>query len=286
MKKYLLAVFVLALLAVRAAATNYTLTLSTAGPISPAIVFSSDPATGIDCGSSSTACSASFSAGSTVTLTEIPSSTMAFAGWGGLGSCEAAVPTCSVLMNGAQNITARFNPTLSVSLAGSGSGSVADASGTVNCGMTGACASSATATVGYFPGTLITLTATPTNSSATFTGWGGACSGTGTCSLTLNVSAVAVATFTQTGPSALQVVAAGTAPGTITSSPGGINCPGTCSHVFTLGTSVTLTATAGAGHTFAGWANGGCSGTSTCTVVVREAQQGLGGADSPAAFFY
>ena len=55
--------------------------------------------------------------------------------------------------------------------------------------------------------------------------------------------------------------------GTITSSPAGINCGATCSTNFTSGTSVTLTATAASGYTFAGW-TGACAGVSTCPITM------------------
>jgi uncharacterized repeat protein (TIGR02543 family) len=55
--------------------------------------------------------------------------------------------------------------------------------------------------------------------------------------------------------------------GTITSNVGGINCGSTCSASYDYGTSVTLTAVADAGYTFAGW-NSGCSGGGTCTLTI------------------
>jgi uncharacterized repeat protein (TIGR02543 family) len=67
---------------------------------------------------------------------------------------------------------------------------------------------------------------------------------------------------------ALRVTKLGAAPasGTVTSSVGGINCGSTCLAPIASGTSVTLTASAQSGHTFAGW-GGACSGTaSTCAV--------------------
>jgi len=53
-------------------------------------------------------------------------------------------------------------------------------------------------------------------------------------------------------------------PGTVTSSPAGIDCPGTCTGRFQG--SVTLTATPTAGAVFKGW-TGTCSGTATCVVT-------------------
>jgi Divergent InlB B-repeat domain len=61
----------------------------------------------------------------------------------------------------------------------------------------------------------------------------------------------------------------GTGSGTVTSSPGGISCPTTCSAQYTKGTMVTLTPTPHSGSVFAGWSGGGCSGTGTCTVTMN-----------------
>ncbi|MGH7308221.1 MAG: hypothetical protein ACREK6_05965, partial [Candidatus Rokuibacteriota bacterium] len=74
----------------------------------------------------------------------------------------------------------------------------------------------------------------------------------------------------------LTVVKTGGGTGTISSSPGGIsNCINTCSAQIQLtstsGTPVTLTATPTGGSTFAGWFGGGCSGTGSCTLNLREA---------------
>ena len=56
--------------------------------------------------------------------------------------------------------------------------------------------------------------------------------------------------------------------GTVTSSPGGIDCTaaGTCSFAFVADTVVTLTAT---GTGFTGWSGGGCSGAGTCMVTMN-----------------
>jgi hypothetical protein len=53
-------------------------------------------------------------------------------------------------------------------------------------------------------------------------------------------------------------------PGTVTSSPAGIDCPSACKGMFQR--AVTLTATPLAGATFKGW-TGVCSGTATCVVT-------------------
>jgi hypothetical protein len=70
---------------------------------------------------------------------------------------------------------------------------------------------------------------------------------------------------------ALTVAKTGTGGGTITSAPSGINCGSTCSASYTTGTSVSLTAAAASGSTFAGW-SGACTGTGTCTVSMTSAR--------------
>jgi hypothetical protein len=58
-------------------------------------------------------------------------------------------------------------------------------------------------------------------------------------------------------------------PGTVTSSPAGIDCgqgASACSVKFAQGTLVTLTPTPAPGSTFPGWHLFGCSGTGTCTI--------------------
>ena len=57
----------------------------------------------------------------------------------------------------------------------------------------------------------------------------------------------------------------GNGAGTVTSSPAGIDCGGTCQSQFPEGTTVSLNAAAAPGSAFAGW-SGGCSGLGACTV--------------------
>src|SRR5688572_2205159 len=58
----------------------------------------------------------------------------------------------------------------------------------------------------------------------------------------------------------------GNGDGTVTSSPVGIDCGGTCSGQFEEGTTVSLNAAAAPGSVFAGWSDG-CSGTGPCSVT-------------------
>lgn len=70
---------------------------------------------------------------------------------------------------------------------------------------------------------------------------------------------------------ALTVTKSGTGSGTVTSSPSGISCGSTCGATYPSGTSVTLSATAASGSTFAGW-SGACTGTGACTVSLSAAR--------------
>ena len=145
---------------------------------------------------------------------------------------------------------------LTVSKAGTGSGTVMGAS--INCG--------ATCSASFDSGTTVTLTAAAASGS-TFGGWGGACTGTsGTCTVSMTAARTVAATFDTTPTSAtLTVTKAGTGSGTVTGST--IDCGTACSASYTGGVSVTLTATAASGSTFAGW-SGACSGTGTCAVAM------------------
>lgn len=79
---------------------------------------------------------------------------------------------------------------LTVSLAGTGSGSVTSSPAAINCPS--ACSAN------FASGAPVTLTATAASGSS-FAGWSGACSGTGTCSLSMTASQAATATFTSLG---------------------------------------------------------------------------------------
>lgn len=68
----------------------------------------------------------------------------------------------------------------------------------------------------------------------------------------------------------LTLVSSGTGTGTITSDPAGITCGAVCQGTFPVGTTVTLTAAAGASSTFSGW-GGACAGTlDTCSITLVE----------------
>lgn len=181
--------------------SNYTLTVTPAG--TGAGTVTSSPA-GISCGST---CAASFSSGTSVTLTAVATSGT-FAGWS--GACSGT-GTCTVTMSANRAVTATFDPpvsnfTLTAAVAGTGSGTVTSSPAGISCGAT--CAAS------YTSGTSVTLTAAVT--SGTFTSWSGDCTGTATtCTLSMTAAKTATATFTAactTPPAPTGVTVAGSGP--------------------------------------------------------------------------
>jgi len=145
-------------------------------------VVSSSPG-GIDCGAT---CEASFQDGTEVTLTATPGTGTVFSGWSGPctgnGVCRFSAFTDEV-------VTASFvvGRTLTVMLAGTGSGVVTSSPGGINCGSD--CSED------YIAGTVATLTATPAIGSI-FAGWTGDCNGAGSCMLTMNSAKNVTAVFT------------------------------------------------------------------------------------------
>ncbi len=127
----------------------------------------------------------SFPAGTIVGLTAVPSTGSTFAGWSGACSGTGA---CKITMSSNQSVTATFNLAvydLTVSLTGTGSGTIALSPEGNSCG---------TNCYAYASGTAVRLTATP-SSGDTFAGWSGACAGTGTCTLTMSQNQNVTASF-------------------------------------------------------------------------------------------
>lgn len=214
----------------------------------------SEPA-GIDCGAT---CSASFDYGTTITLTPIAGVGSTFAGWSNV--CFDLGP-CAVDLREETSLTANFvleQHTLSVSLAGDGSGSVISDPAGINCGT--ACEST------YDYGTTVILTPTA-DAGSVFTGWTGACTGTGTCEVTITESRQVTATFANNRfPLVVNIVGGGS--GLVKSTPDGLTCSqASCSAVFDNGTEVSLSAIAFSGSSFASW-GGACTGTDTCLVTI------------------
>jgi uncharacterized repeat protein (TIGR02543 family) len=159
----------------------------------------------------------------------------------------------------AQVTSNQVNYLLTVSVSGSGTATSTD--GDINC--PGTCGNS------YPSNTLVTLNATPAPGWS-FAGWSGACSGNGSCNVIMTGPLSVTATFTQ-NPGFFSLTVSTTGSGTVASTDGFINCPGTCSHTYAPNTPVTLNATPGQGGTFSGW-SGACTGTGPCNVTMTQNQ--------------
>ncbi|MBI4844296.1 MAG: SBBP repeat-containing protein, partial [Nitrospirae bacterium] len=164
-----------------------------------------------------------------------------------------------------------LGPTLTITPAGTGNGTVTSSSGGISCVRTSG-VNSGTCSASYVASTVVTLTAAAATGS-TFTSW----SGNADCSdgiVTMDVDKGCTATFT-INTYTLTVSLGGTGSGTVTSNPAGISLPGDGTQDYDYGTVVTLTATANTGQTFAGWtvSSGTCTGTtSPCTVTMDGAK--------------
>lgn len=216
----------------------------------------SDPP-GVDC---PTICSGYFDTNAVVQLTATSQPNSAFMGWS--GACSGSALTCTVTMDTAKSVGLRFLPrvTLSVALAGAGSGRVSSVPAGIDCGTD--CAEA------YLASESLTLTAVA-RADSVFAAWSGACAGTAeSCAVTMDQSRSVTATFV---PKPL-LTATVSGAGSVTSSPAGIDCGSDCSEAFPPGAAVSLSATAVAGNVFDGW-TGACTGLGNpCAVTMDSAK--------------
>lgn len=144
---------------------------------------------------------------------------------------------------------------------GTGAGTITSEPAGIVCGAT--CSGS------FPPGTTVTLTAEP-SAGSTFTGWGGGCAGSlDTCSITLSANTAVNAGFARIMHT-VTVAPTGNGTGTVTSTPAGISCPGTCTTTVPWGTQLSLAATPTPPSMFVGWSGGGCNGTAACAFTVTS----------------
>jgi hypothetical protein len=270
--------------------TEVTAVFKSTGPAGPALTIAktgegtvaSSPA-GITCTGAKTGaeCEHSFELNEMVTLTASPATGYAFSAWA--GCTEHVGLTCKVKMEKAKTVKVTFvaTPSLTIEKAGTGQGKVG-APG-ISCDENCSKATSAVKT-----GTSVTVKVTPAKGSeaAVFengTGSASGCSG-GSCTFTISSNSSVKVKFDPipthtltvklTGPAAYKGKVTGK--GTLKNLTGSaINCGSGCTtqtESFLTGDTVTLTAVAGTGYTFAGWSGGGCSGIGTCAVSTSSNQ--------------
>lgn len=249
-----------------AQASSPTLTVEKGASTGSGVVTSS-PA-GIECGES---CTAEFAPGATATLTAAPSPGTAPAQWLG---CDSVNPQnqCVITLGSSKIVTATFllSRPLSVSKAGEGaafSGLSSSPAG-IACGTT--CQAS------FAPGQVVTLTATP-GLGVKAPQWSGCGSEPGPeeCKVTMSEAKSVTATFElESGFSlyAVTVEKTGNGQGTVTGSPGSIDCGAICTGEFLTGSQLTLTAAPAKGSVFSHFSGGGCSGAGPCTTTVKAAK--------------
>jgi hypothetical protein len=144
--------------------------------------------TGISCG---TDCNQNYAYATSVTLAQSSGAGSSFAGW--TGDC-AGTGSCVVSMTQSRSVTATFSSAafpLTVTKAGTGSGTVTSTPAGINCG--------ADCTETYAGDTSVTL-AQSALSGSVFVGWSGNCSGTGACVVTMSQARTVTATFNTTSP--------------------------------------------------------------------------------------
>jgi Divergent InlB B-repeat domain len=138
---------------------------------------------GINC---PTNCTASFTQNTQVKLTAAAGANYFFEGW--IGACSGS-NSCSVTMMGNESLGATFTPgeTLTVSISGSGAGTVTSNPTGIDC--------PATCSAVFPQDTNVTLSESAGKNDV-FTSWNGACSGAEGCSVTLSGANSVTADFT------------------------------------------------------------------------------------------
>ncbi|MFN2190051.1 MAG: InlB B-repeat-containing protein, partial [Candidatus Promineifilaceae bacterium] len=214
-------------------------------------VITSTPS-GIDCPGD---CAETYVYGTLITLTAASSDTSTFDGWS--GACSGS-GSCTIALTSTQAVSASFSliqRDLTVAVGGTGKGVISSDPTGIDCPDD--CVES------YDHGTAVTLTALSSITS-TFKGWSGACSGTDQCIVTLTSTQNVTAEFRLIQYD-VTVHFDGNGSGEVSSLPAGLDCPGSCTTPFDVGTVVTLSHAADAGSTFGGW-SGACTSPDSCAL--------------------
>jgi len=182
-----------------------------------------------------------------------------------LGNFRAAGPDNGGDLCDAGAVELQETPTLfplEVTVTGDGAGSVSSSPAGIDCPET--CSAD-------FPENEKVVLEVQTEAGSDFAGWSGDCSGLSVCVVSMDQARAVSAAFN--GPSSFELeVALASAPGsgTVTSTPAGIDCPGTCTADFPVDAEVELEALPGPGFEFTGWGVACAGNPNPCTVSMDQ----------------
>ena len=215
-------------------------------------------------------CSASFEAGSNVTLIAGGSNNGSFDGFTGACTGSTCVLAITTTVTSAVRVGFTAAPqrlTVTPGAGSSGGGVITSMPVGINC-VVSASSSSGACTAWFAANTVVTLQQV-SSGNAVFDGWAGDCTAE-PCQVAMSQGRTVQPVFRTQG---ITITGGGTGSGVITSAPSGISCAitagstgGTCSSTFPPNAVVTLTATPSGLSSFSGY-TGGCTGT-TCTLTM------------------
>ena len=215
-------------------------------------------------------CSATFDAGSTVTLIGGSTNNGSFDGF--TGACTGGTCSISIASGVTSAVSAAFSAapqrlTVTAGPGSAGGGVVTSQPAGINCVLSGT-TTSGTCTGFFAANSVVTLQQT-TIGNAVFAAWSGDCV-SDPCQLVMSEGRTALAIFQTQG---IALSGGGTGSGVVTSIPSGISCTvtngvtgGTCLTTFPPNTVVTLNATPSGRSSFSGY-SGACN-ASTCTLTM------------------
>jgi hypothetical protein len=204
-------------------------------------------------------CGEIYDARTVVTLTATAAPNSSFDGWGGV--CSGKSPTCTVPIDRARSVSAKFvtKYRLDIVMTGTGTGRLISQPAGIDCGIR--CAAE------FDVNTSVTLTVVPAADS-TFTGWTVPCPFylSRSCTVTMNEARTMTATFAR--KTVLNVGLAGAGHGRVRMIESGILCGPTCTAMFDNQTVAQIIAEAEFDSYFVEW-SGACAGNDIyCTLIM------------------
>jgi len=201
-------------------------------------------------------CAQRYTSGDHVTLAAVADNGAIFSGWS--GGCEGK-GSCELVLDKDLTVSATFVRADSlrrqVTVLVDGRGKIISSPSGIDCG--------ASCSATYDVGTTVALTAMPEAGYA-FSAWSGGCSGKADCRFQVSGSNTVVGAKFEAlpppPPLTAHLMVQVNGPGSVRSTPAGVDCGPLCNATFNVGDSVSLVAAATQGSRFMGW-SGACAGT-------------------------